>query len=83
MQLLPRSLGFFGFFGFSMFFHTSEGIWASGWAASGLGGGLQLLPKCFGFFVFLGFLGFPMDLLSLCARPWMTYTIGESSLGGS
>ena len=45
---------------------TFEEIWASGWAATGLGGGFHLLPKCLGFFVFLGFLGFPMDLLPLC-----------------
>ena len=41
----------------------------------------SMVLRCFweGAFVFLLFV-FPMDLLSLCVRPWMIYTIGESGM---
>ena len=52
-------------FGFFCFF------WFSRWFCYAFGKG----PL-----VFLVFLVFPMDLLSLCVRPWMIYTIGESGM---
>jgi len=59
---------------------TFEEIWASGWAASGLGGGFHLLPKCLGFFGFFGFLGFSM-FFHTSERIWASGW-AASGLGG-